>query len=140
MAKYTITLCTNIEILSEGYDLGEVGRANSCLAAIEAATDRFLSGQHVIESYMNDEDELALETSGNFRDWKGGKFYRSCRGENEDGDYFRHRTCYVGIVHVIAEAMEHSILVTHLAQEMVQVISDTLSEAEKETQDDIRPN
>ena len=126
MARYTITLCTNHEILTEGYKLDKLIVERACRDTIEVATEKFLEKEPIILSYLGPHHELVLETNGNFRDWKSGKFYRSSRGE-EDGIYFRRRTCYGGIVHVVSESRERSAMVERLAQEMVQSICDMLS-------------
>ena len=133
MPNCTFTICSNVEILSSGYRLDDLeGR---CEAAENAAMYVFEEsllvkliqrGGFHIASHLEG-DEICLEYNGHFSDWKGGKFYHTTKT----------RASYGGVLHVACDgADEIDEAYKVLAWQMVQAMCDTLSEAEKEAQDD----
>ena len=134
MSNCTFTICSNVEILSSGYRLDDLeGRCeaaeNAAMYIYEESLLVKLLDEHcdlnIVLSHLKG-DSICLEYNGHFKDWRGGKFYHTTK----------NRASYGGVLHVACDdADEIDEAYKILAWQMVQAMCDTLSEAEKETQD-----
>ena len=77
MSKYTITICSNTEHLTNDLELSECDRQEVALIAIDRAIDCFCDGENKMKWWLDaHSSSLEVEYEQKWKQWNGGYFYR----------------------------------------------------------------